>query len=233
MLEVRDLAIRARGQSLIEGVGFTLEEGRLYALLGENGSGKTTLMRALSSYYHNYSGSICFDGHELRTMDRASRKAAHALLPQHLPDVDLAVEALFDEGLERLGEMGLSALAQRRVSTLSGGERQLVFLALMLSRSASVYLLDEAEASLDERHRRLVEDVMLSLKREGRTVLASFHDINRALSLADSILVMSHGRLVFDGTADEFADSGLAERNFGLRERRLVDEDGETVRLFL
>lgn len=233
MLEVDRLCVNVGGRRLLDEVSFRLEEGRIYALIGANGSGKTSLIRALTSYYPRYGGSIRFDGKELRECRRKERESLHALLPQVLPQLDSTLDTMLSEGSLILGQLGLEKLALRRISSLSGGERELSFLAMMLSRDARLYCLDEAEANLDARCRRLVENAMRSLRAEGKMVIASFHDLDRALRLSDGLLVMDAGRLVFAGSPDAFASSGLAERLFGLSRRRFTSAEGELVELFV
>lgn len=233
MLEVDRLCVDVGGRRLLDEVSFRLEEGRIYALIGANGSGKTSLIRALTSYYPRYGGSIRFDGKELRECRRKERESLHALLPQVLPQLDSTLDTMLSEGSLILGQLGLEKLALRRISSLSGGERELSFLAMMLSRDARLYCLDEAEANLDARCRRLVENAMRSLRVEGKMVIASFHDLDRAMRLSDGLLVMDAGRLVFAGSPDAFASSGLAERLFGLSRRRFTSAEGELVELFV
>ena len=233
MLEVDRLCVDVGGRRLLDEVSFRLEEGRIYALIGANGSGKTSLIRALTSYYPRYGGSIRFDGKELRDCRRKERESLHALLPQVLPQLDSTLDTILSEGSPILGQLGLEKLACRRISSLSGGERELSFLAMMLSREARLYCLDEAEANLDARCRRLVENAMRSLRAEGKMVLASFHDLDRAMRLSDGLLVMDAGRLVFAGDGASFASSGLAERLFGLSRRRFTSAEGELVELFV
>lgn len=233
MLEVDRLCVDVGGRRLLDEVSFRLEEGRIYALIGANGSGKTSLIRALTSYYPRYGGSIRFDGKELRECRRKERESLHALLPQVLPQLDSTLDTMLSEGSRILGQLGLEKLSLRRISSLSGGERELSFLAMMLSRDARLYCLDEAEANLDARCRRLVENAMRSLRAEGKMVIASFHDLDRALRLSDGLLVMDAGRLVFAGSPDAFASSGLAERLFGLSRRRFTSAEGELVELFV
>lgn len=233
MLEVDRLCVDVGGRRLLDEVSFRLEEGRIYALIGANGSGKTSLIRALTSYYPRYGGSIRFDGKELRDCRRKERENLHALLPQVLPQLDSTLETMLSGGSLSLGQLGLEKLALRRISSLSGGERELSFLAMMLSREARLYCLDEAEANLDARCRRLVENAMRSLRAEGKMVLASFHDLDRAMRLSDGLLVMDAGRLVFAGDGASFASSGLAERLFGLSRRRFTSAEGELVELFV
>lgn len=233
MLEVDRLCVDVGGRRLLDEVSFRLEEGRIYALIGANGSGKTSLIRALTSYYPRYGGSIRFDGKELRECRRKERESLHALLPQVLPQLDSTLDTILPKDSRILGQLGLEKLALRRISSLSGGERELSFLAMMLSRDARLYCLDEAEANLDARCRRLVENAMRSLRAEGKMVLASFHDLDRAMRLSDGLLVMDAGRLVFAGDGASFASSGLAERLFSLSRRRFTSAEGELVELFV
>ena len=233
MLEVDRLCVDVGGRRLLDEVSFRLEEGRIYALIGANGSGKTSLIRTLTSYYPRYGGSIRFDGKELRDCRRKERESLHALLPQVLPQLDSTLDTMLSGGSPILGQLGLEKLALRRISSLSGGERELSFLAMMLSRDARLYCLDEAEANLDARCRRPVENAMRSLRAEGKMVLASFHDLDRAMRLSDGLLVMDAGRLVFAGDGASFASSGLAERLFGLSRRRFTSAEGELVELFV
>ena len=126
--------------------------GEILALLGENGSGKSTFIRALTSYFPDYSGSIAFDGRELKTFRHNEREKLHSLLPQMLPHFDLSVSSflsMYPEGKEELSKLGLGYLLEERMNTLSGGEKEMVFLAFALSRSAQLYAFDEPEAGID------------------------------------------------------------------------------------
>ena len=236
MIRVDGLSLKIHGRTLLEDISFTLEEGRVYALLGENGSGKTTLMRCLSSFYPGYEGSIMFSGMQLKDCTRNEREHLHSLLPQTLASLDMGVEymlSLTRGAAQVLSSFGLGHILSRRMDTLSGGERQMVYLAFAVARDAMLYLMDEPEASLDGRFRRKVESSMRRLADDGRIVLASFHDMNRALAVADGIIVLSKGRLVFSGSVSGFLETGIGESLFALSRRTLLDEDGSPVTVFL
>lgn len=235
MIRVDGLSLKIHGRTILEDISFTLEEGRVYALLGENGSGKTTLMRCLSSFHPAYGGSILFSDRQLRDCTRNERAHLHSLLPQTLASLDMGVEymlSLTSGAAQVLSSFGLGHLLPRRMDTLSGGERQMVYLAFAVARDAMLYLMDEPEASLDARFRQKVESSMRRLADAGLIVLASFHDINRALAVADGILVLSEGRLVFSGSVPGFLDSGIGESVFALSRRTLLDDDGSPVTVF-
>lgn len=217
MVRVEHLTIKIRGQEILSDISLCLEDGKIYALLGENGSGKTTLLRALTSYYPDYSGSIDFDGRELRSLKRKEKEMVHAILPQSIPILDSSVSALlsmYPEALKHLEKYGLLSLLERRINTLSGGEREMVFLSFLLSRRVKLYALDEVEANLGMRYKRRCEEAMLSLKGDGRIVLSSFHDLSRAFLIADEAIVLEKGRLVFAGSKGEFISRNIAQRYF-------------------
>lgn len=230
MVRVEHLTIKIRGQEILSDISLCLEDGKIYALLGENGSGKTTLLRALTSYYPDYSGSIDFDGRELRSLKRKEKEMAHAILPQSIPILDSSVSALlsmYPEALKHLEKYGLLSLLERRISTLSGGEREMVFLSFLLSRHVNLYALDEVEANLGMRYKRRCEEAMLSLKGDGRIVLSSFHDLSRAFLIADEAIVLEKGRLVFAGSKEEFIFQDIAQRYFDSRVKVFKDTSGE------
>ncbi len=235
MVSVSNLNIAIRGNHILSDISMTLKEGRIYALLGENGSGKTTLLRALTSYYPDYDGSILYSGKELKSLKRRDREALHAILPQSLPLSDMTVESLlssFPDAMGYLKDYGLELLSSRRVNTLSGGEQEMVFLSLLLSRSVLLYALDEVEASLGMRYKRMCAEAMLSLKERKKIVLASFHDLNRAFSVADELIVLSQGRLVFKGGKEDFIRDEVYSKYFDLRMEMISTPSGRKYIFF-
>ena len=108
-----------------------------------------------------------------------------------------------------------------------------MFLAFLLSRKCWLYCLDEAQSNLDARSSQTAVSAMKSLKKEGKTVLASFHDIHSALEIADALLLLDEGRLVFSGSREELLETDLIGKIFGLERRTMSDETGQSVTIFL
>lgn len=249
MVEVRNLSLVLSGRKVLEDVSFTLRPGEVTILLGTNGAGKTSLLRCMSSYYRNYRGNILFDGTDLRRLGSGERKAAHAIMPQILPSVDILLEDLVasaelaspfsspgpdarSKADEVIGKLGLEHLKGRPVSRMSGGERQLSFLAFLMAHDAGLYILDEPGSHLDAIFSRKVESVISSFHESGKCMLAAMHDMEQAFRIADRLLVLDGGRLVFDGTKEDFISRDIHGRFFSMELRRLRDEEGMPVLSF-
>lgn len=248
MVEVDGLKLEVGRKIILEDVSFTLNEGEIAVLLGSNGSGKTSLIRCLSSYYHGYSGCIKYRGKDLKEYPMEKRSSLHSLLPQTVPSVDMTLMQLLfyaaessglkkKEAKERMEEVlmlsGMEKFSNTLVSRMSGGERQLAFLSFMAVRNSDAYYLDEPEASLDAKFKKRAKSIIEKIRHEGRIVLLSLHDMNRALMLADRILVLHEGRLVFNGGPLAFIDGNLGKKYFSLELRKLHDEKGNMIQLYL
>lgn len=249
MIEVRNLTLRLGKSVILDDVSFCLERGGITLLLGRNGSGKTSIARTLSSYYRRYEGSILFDGVDLKGMNAGQRRASHAVLNQFSPSLEMSVAELFEtssapspfslpdarrkeKAISALKEMGVEEFYDRRLSTLSGGERQLVYLALLLAREARLYILDEPESHLDQDLRRKTEKVLKLLASRDSHVLLISHDINRSFPVCTDIIALDKGHVVFSGSREDFLSRRIYESLFSLEVKRLSDEEGKSILLF-
>lgn len=195
-------------------VAFEVPEGSLTMVTGRNGSGKSTLLRVLATALRPDLGTVTVAGHDVRG-DRESVRESIALLGHrtHLYEPltaleNLALRARFlgrEAGraslLERLEEVGLAGRADDAVQTFSAGMRQRLALASVIQRQARVVLLDEPYGHLDPPGFLLVDRLLERLRREGRTVLAATHLLQRGRALCDHALVLEEGRLQFFGPA--------------------------------
>lgn len=214
MLRIRDVT-KSYTQHLMDltspvlrGVDLDVAPGECVALTGPSGSGKSTLLRCVYGQALADGGSIRVGGHEVvGTAPRGVlglRRTAMGIATQFLdvvprvPALALLVQAGLDEaeGGRLLTELGLDrALHDVPPATFSGGQRQIVNLALALARRRPLLLLDEVTASLDRGRRAAALDVLGARKCRGVAMLAVFHDVPSGGALVDRVVRMRDGRV--------------------------------------
>jgi iron complex transport system ATP-binding protein len=225
------------GREVLHHLGLEIPRGQIVALAGPNGSGKTTLIRTLLGFLAPERGSIALFGRPLEGLSIRERARLTAWVPQaETPRDDVPVEqyVLFgryahlrpfenesstDRALAKaaLRELDLADRAQDGILSLSGGERQRAVLARALAQESPLLLLDEPTSQLDIGHQLDVLDRVRALaRRRGVTVLAAIHDLNLASRYADRIVVLSHGRVVADGTPETVLSEQLLAEVWGV-----------------
>jgi iron complex transport system ATP-binding protein len=220
------VSVRLSGRVVLRDISLALSSGHLVALVGPNGAGKTTLLRALAGLVPS-EGAIDVGGDALSSLSLRERARRFAYLPQGhvvhwpLPARDIVALGRYPHGstdparltakdseavLRAMQATDVVEFAARRVTELSGGERSRVALA------APVILADEPTASLDPRHQI---DVMKNLRQaaDGNAlVIVVTHDLGLAARFADTVLVLSEGRLVSQGAPrDALSERVMAE----------------------
>lgn len=222
-LTTRGLNVVLAGRAVLNDISLSLLPGHLVALVGPNGAGKTTLLRALAGLLPSR-GAIHVGGDALSSLSLRERARRFAYLPQGhivhwpLPARDIVALGRYPHGAtdpSRLAPKDAEAVlramqatdamqfSERRVTELSGGERSRVALARVFAVEAPIILADEPTASLDPRHQI---DVMKSLRAaadQGALVMVVTHDLGLAGRFADTVLVLSEGRLAAHGTPAE------------------------------
>jgi iron complex transport system ATP-binding protein len=230
-LAARDVNVTLARRLVLKNVSLALSSGHLVALVGPNGAGKTTLLRALAGLVPS-EGAIEVGGAALSSLTLRERARRFAYLPQGhivhwpLPARDIVALGRYPHGttdparltpkdseavLRAMQATDVVEFSERRVTELSGGERSRVALARVLAVEAPVILADEPTASLDPRHQF---DVMKSLRAsadKGVLVIVVTHDLGLAARFADTVLVLSDGRLVSQGAPAE----ALSEKVMG------------------
>jgi iron(III) transport system ATP-binding protein len=211
MSEIRleSLAKRFGASTVLDDVSLTVPEGSLTAILGQSGSGKTTLLRIIAGFERVDTGTVTVGG---RVVDDGVRvvgaeRRGVGYVPQDgalFPNLTALGNIAF--GLPRrarataeelLEVVGLGGLGDRRPHQLSGGQQQRVALARALAVRPGVILLDEPFAALDASMRSVVRrDVARILAEAGTTTVLVTHDQDEALSMADQVALLSHGRIL-------------------------------------
>ncbi|MBN8934996.1 MAG: ABC transporter ATP-binding protein [Rhizobiales bacterium] len=210
----------------IRGMTFSIEPGKMTALVGPSGGGKSTVLNLLLRFYEPDSGSIRIDGQTIADHSRRSLRRQIAYVGQDVflfhgtirdniavgkPDASedeivAAAKAAHAHEFIMNFPAGYDTAAGERGLQLSGGERQRIAIARALIKDARIILLDEATASLDSESERLVQDAMARLC-EDRTTIAIAHRLH-TITHADRILVVESGAIVESGRHDELLHKG-------------------------
>ncbi len=236
-LEVRDLSFRTGGKDVLRGVSFSAESGDYLSIIGPNGAGKTTLLKCVLRLHSGWTGEILIHGR--RSLDYSRRELARTVsyVPQsegqYCPFSALEFilmsrypyggpfSSLSREDRRAAGEAmaltGTEDLARRLLSSLSGGERQKVYIAAAMAQEAPIMLLDEPTTFLDPRHQAEVHSALGRLNREkGVTVVSVTHDVNGAVQHGAKAAALKEGRVVFDGTIEELTAGLALEEVYGV-----------------
>jgi iron complex transport system ATP-binding protein len=231
-LNTESLSVTLAGRVVLRDVSLALSTGHLVALVGPNGAGKTTLLRALAGLVPS-EGAIHVGGDALSSLSLRERARRFAYLPQGhivhwpLPARDIIALGRYPHGAtdparltpkdaeavqRAMQAADVTRFAARRVTELSGGERSRVALARVLAVEAPVILADEPTNSLDPRHQIDVMKTLRTAADQGGLVMVVTHDLGLAARFADTIVVLSEGRLVSRGVpADALSEQVMAE----------------------
>lgn len=224
-IEIENLGVRYGRHQAVEGVNLSAMPGEVLGILGPNGSGKSSLVKAIAGILP-ISGVVHFDGVPQRPatlgympqdyQSRAALTVLETVLLGRLGRLGLRVTGADLEAAESvLEEIGIQHLAMRDLGALSGGQRQLVFLAQALACSPRVLLLDEPFSALDIRHQLEVADLLARLTRErSLTTILVLHDLPMAARLADRIALLSEGRLIANGESGDVLVSTAMRQAF-------------------
>ena len=209
-LQVKGLKKSFGLKPVLRNIDLTLSGGERVALLGANGAGKTTLLRILVGLTKPGAGSACIDGLDIvRDAQQVRHLVGFVAHQPYLYDELTALENLYFFGKmytvkniqERasllLDKVGLEKSARERVGVLSRGQVQRLSLARALLHSPHHLLLDEPDTGLDQEGRDLVEALLAEHTAHGGTILFTTHQLERALQLSDSIIMLNKGRIVF------------------------------------
>jgi iron complex transport system ATP-binding protein len=246
LIEVEGLAFGYPGRDVFRDVTFRVGAGELVALCGPNGAGKSTLLRLLLALHMPRAGRVLLGGTPLGDLTRREIARRAALLPQENPsDVPLAVRDVVALGrmphlgrfqpegaedlraIERaLAATDITALAERPMTELSGGERHRVHLARALAQGAPVLLLDEPIAGLDLVHQLQALDLLRATVDEGRAAIVALHDLSLAARCCDRILLLAEGALQADAPPVEVLTPATLARFLGVRAEVRADAAG-------
>lgn len=229
MIEWQNVSFGYGRSQVLHQVSCRMENGTVAGLIGPNGAGKTTMLRLGARILKPQEGLVLVDGKPAG--DESARGFAKklAFLPQSRPVPAISVRSLVglgrfahgkgdSEAVERAMEtVGITRLAERDVRTLSGGQRQMAYLAMLLSQESPNVLLDEPFTHLDIGAQLDVAQVIRQMKDADKCVGIVMHDLNLLDKVCDRAVLMDGGSIVYDGNAADCLRSEALQNAFDVR----------------
>lgn len=245
MIEITDISKTYGTKEVLRDISLSLPDGKISAFIGSNGAGKSTLLSIVSRLLPSSGGQVRIDG--TRVEDWNSRELAKrlAVLRQsNFMNIRLTVSELVafgrfpysqgrltDEDKEMVEKaleyMQITDIRDRFLDELSGGQRQMAFIAMVIAQDTHYVLLDEPLNNLDIKHSvhmmRVFRNLVDSL---GKTVVIVIHDINFVSCYADYIVALRHGELIGAGARETIMTPDVLEGIYGLKiDIREIDDN--------
>ncbi|QDV08156.1 putative siderophore transport system ATP-binding protein YusV [Planctomycetes bacterium Poly30] len=235
---------------VLDGLTLRIPAGQITCLIGPNGSGKSTLLKSLSRQLRLAGGRVLLDGADIATestRDFARRLAI--LFQENAAPAGLTVEGLVrhgrfphrgflepasredDEAIDRALDLtGTTTLRERRVEELSGGQRQLVWIAMALAQDTCTLLLDEPTTFLDLGHQLQVMRVVEKLQRDhGITIVMVMHDVNLAARHAHHLVLLKSGKILVEGPPEFVITPPMMRTAYEVQGHVLKDDQSKAL----
>lgn len=252
MIEFRNVSLEIGKKRILKDVSFCMESGKITSLIGKNGAGKTSALKCLIEEY-SYEGRILIDGCDIRKMSSSERAKRISYLPQILKDVPFTVYELVSLGRRpyqsRIGKENkedkemieraltltdMHAFKNRRVDTLSGGEKQRAYLSMAISQNTDIIALDEPSAYMDAPAQREMISLLKKFSKEmGKTIVQVVHDLSGAVNHSDNIVIMDGGSVVLEADAESVKRGTAIEEIFSVKKGVFLSQSGEEQTVYM
>ncbi|ALM74720.1 ABC transporter ATP-binding protein [Thermococcus barophilus] len=226
MIEVENLTKKFGNKIAVDGISFHVHDGEIYGLLGPNGSGKSTTMKILAGILKPTTGKVLVEG-----INVAKNPIEVKKIVGYVPETPILYESLTPSELfnfvgsirgipkDRLEErvnyfvkaFGIEEYLEQFIGTLSFGTQQKVSLITALLHDPKVLILDEAMNGLDPKSARILRELLLEFKNEGKSIVFSTHILSLAEVICDRIGVIYHGKIIAEGTIEELKEKAHEE----------------------
>ncbi|EME8185426.1 ABC transporter ATP-binding protein [Enterococcus faecium] len=250
MIDLQKVNKLYHGKSVVKDVQLTIPEKKLTAFIGPNGAGKSTVLSMISRLIPKDTGEIYLDHNEVKAWKSNELAKKLSILRQSNEiNVQITVKELVEFGRfpytkgklttkdqkivqESLKHLGLEEIADQSIDTLSGGQLQRAYIAMVLAQDTDYILLDEPLNNLDMNFAVQIMQILKNLVQKiGKTIVIVLHDINFAASYADEIIAMKDGKLFTQGTTQEMIKKDVLDELYEM-DIRICEIEGRRFCLY-
>ena len=206
------------GTEALKEISFSLQQGDFCIIGGANGSGKSVLMSLIAKLEKPTSGKITSQYAGLVFQEADSQILGETPLEDvcySLTNIGLKPAAAKEKAIKLLEKVGLEEKSQANARTLSGGEKRRLAVASVLALEPEIIIFDEPFANLDWLSVKQLCNLLLELKNQGKTIILLTHEIEKILGIANKLIILHKGKLVFDGTPEMGIKENLEQ--FGIK----------------
>lgn len=249
LFEVKNIAFSYDGEEIFSNISFSIDKGDVLCILGPNGTGKTTLIKCLNGLHEIDSGEILINGKNIKKLSFKEISKHIGYIPQsHVPsfpfkvlDVVLMGRAPYlnltgspkkedvDIALKSLRTLGIEYLKDKEYTNLSGGERQLVFLARILCQQPDILILDEPTSHLDFGNQIKLLEIIDNLSKSGLSIIMSSHFPDHAFLSSNKVAIMKNKRFIDFGTPDDVVTESNLKKAYSIDVKLIELDDKRKV----
>lgn len=230
--------------TVLKDINIEFEKGKITSIIGTNGSGKSTLLRVLINFLPPIKGIVQLNGTSIKDFKLNEISKQISILPQVRNIPDITVEALVSHGrfpysgfMRKLTDedysfinyamdcVDIKKLRYKNVKDISGGERQKVFIAMLLAQNTDIILLDEPTTFLDMKYQIEIMKLVKELNDNGKTIIMVLHDLNHAINYSDKICVLSNGSVMAYESPENIIKKGIIDDTFNIKTKIISCED--------
>ena len=236
ILEVKNLSFEyEKNKKVLDGVNLCIEEGSITAILGKNGCGKSTLLDCIIGYNDYDGGQVIIDKEDIKGLSPKNLSKKVAYISQnttinldytvlefilfgrtcHLAFGTAPKEKDYKIAKENAEKLGITHLLSKDINKISGGERQLAFIARALTQESKIIVMDEPTASLDYGNQLRLFEIIMGLKEKGKTIVFTTHNPEHVKLIDCDVAIINDGRIYRTGKANEIVTKDMLKELYG------------------
>lgn len=252
MIDLKNITAGYDKVEIVKNINISFDKGTITTIIGKNGCGKSTLLKAAANLLKPFSGEVIIKGKNIKNLTNKELAREISFLPQIRTIPNITVYNLVMHGRypylgfsrtpqkrdkliveEAIESMGFKEQRNKNIQELSGGQRQKVYIAMVLAQDTDIIFLDEPTTYLDINHQLDILEIIKELKKIGKTVVMVLHDLSSALSYSDRICLMEEGQVAVYDTPQAVFNSKEIDRIFKISsEQVLVENEGSKHYVF-